>query len=360
MGSPTEVTRRSDLDFDGPFQRTRRALVGVAAALVLVIGLPLAALWAVSPGTTSPIRDGEKQSVPGSVAETLLLELGGLEQFVLIRGRDQTNPVLLLLHGGPGNPQAALFRAYNRELEDHFVVVNWDQRGAGRSYSNRVPAVSMTVEQLLADTRELTRYLMQRFGKRRILLLGHSWGSYLGIRAAQRHPEDYHAYVGVGQVADQQRSEERSYRAVLERARADGRGEAIRDLEQIGPPARGRYEEGLKGLGRQRRWVREFGGAAYGLCNREALWLFAKPILLFREYRVRDKLLYLRGEAFSMAHLEEPMLDDDLTQSVPELRVPKELVIFERSAHLVRYEEVAKFHEVLVHRVRPLALQGDS
>ena len=366
-------------------RRIRILAIACLGAPFAVLGAALLALWWVSPGTTAPIRDASGDTVPGSVAEIVHPTLGGVPQFVLIRARDTTHPVLLLLHGGPGDPQAPLFQHYNASLEDHFIIVNWDQRGAGRSYSDAIPPETMTVEQLVADTHELTLYLKKRFQRRKILLAGHSWGSYLGMRVVDRFPDDYWAYVGIGQVANQQESEAIGYQSVLTRARAAGNTKAVAELEAVGPPERGRYRGGLGGFGTERKWLREFGGAALGKNNLQALWIFAGPLLSFREYRLQDKFAYLRGEQFSMEHLEEPMLDDDLTKSVPELHVPvfilqgrhdlqtvfestrayyeqlraphKELVVFENSAHLVPYEEPEKFLRVLVERVRPLALR---
>ena len=361
------------------------ALGGAAllACLLAILLIGLIVLWRASPGTTSPILDDQGNEVIGSIAEIAEVDLGDFSQFVLIRGRDLSNPILLFLHGGPGDAQAAHFSHYNAALEDHFVVVNWDQRGSGRSYSESIPDETMTVEQLVSDTHELTRYLGKRFSRSKIFLAGHSWGSYLGMRVIERHPDDYYAFVGMGQVANQQESEARSYARVLEMARASGHVEAERALETLGPPDRGRYAGGLAGLGQERKWVREFGGAAHGRDNLGALWIFARPLLAFREYRLRDKLAYLNAEAYSMEHLEESLLDDDLTQTAVELQVPifilqgcydlqtvfettrayfemiqaphKEFIVFEKSAHLVPYEEPEKFLRVLVDRVRPLA-----
>jgi pimeloyl-ACP methyl ester carboxylesterase len=361
------------------------AFAGVVSVVTVAVTLALAVsvLWIWSPGTTSPILDEHGEERVGSVAEIVDVPLGGVSQFVLIRGRDRSNPVLLLLHGGPGDPAAAQFLAYNSALEDHFVVVHWDQRGAGASYSDAVPDETMTVDQLVSDTHELTRYLEERFEKSKIFLAGHSWGSYLGMRVVHRYPDDYYAFVGMGQVANQPESEARSYATVLDRAKASGRDDAVRELEALGRPDRGRYAGGLAGLGRQRKWVREFGGAAYGRTNIQALWMLARPLLVFREYRLEDKLNYIPGEDYSMSFLEESLLDDDLTQSATELEVPifflqgrhdlqtvfettrdyfevlrapqKEFIVFENSAHLVPFEEPEKFLRVMVERVRPLA-----
>ena len=359
------------------------ASVVALVSVVVAVALAIAALWIWSPGTTAPFLDEQGEEVVGSVAEIVDIPLGGLSQFVLIRGRNRSNPVLLLLHGGPGDPAAAHFGAYNASLEDHFIVVHWDQRGAGRSYSDSIPDETMTVEQLVSDAHELTSYLKERFEKPKIILAGHSWGSYLGMRVVDRFPEDYFAFVGMGQVANQQESEARSYAIVLERAKADGNFEAERELEALGPPERGRYASGISGLFQQRKWVREFGGAAHGRGNFETLWMLARPLLLFSEYRLEDKLAYVRGENYSMGLLEEPLLDDNLTKTAVELRIPifilqgrhdlqtvfettreyfdeiraprKELIVFEDAAHLVPFEEPEKFLRVMVDRVRPLA-----
>lgn len=359
------------------------ASVVTFSGIVITLALAFTILWLWSPGTTAPILDDRGEEVAGSVAEIVQLPLGGLPQFVLIRGRDRSNPVLLLLHGGPGDPSAPFFNSYNVALEDHFVVVNWDQRGSGRSYSDAIPDETMTVEQLVSDTHELTLYLEERFGKTRILLAGHSWGSYLGMRVAHRYPDDYFAFVGMGQVANQPASEARSYETVLAIAKATGNREAQRELEKLGPPERGRYAGGITGLGQQRKWVREFGGAAHGRNNIQALWMLVRPLLIFREYRLEDKLAYIHGETYSMGLLEEPLLDDDLTTTAVELQIPifilqgrhdlqtvfettrdyfeeiraprKEFIIFEDAAHLVPFEEPEKFLRVMVDRVRPLA-----
>ena len=363
---------------------------GIAAITVgsITAGLVALALLAVamSPGATAPFSDSCGRVVAGSIAELSMLELGGVEQFVLIRGRSAKDPVLLLLHGGPGDAQTALFRYYNAALEDHFVVVNWDQRGAGRSFDPLADPVALSDEQILADAHELTAHLRERFGGRKIVLAGHSWGSYLGMLLAHRHPEDYAAYVGIGQVADQARSEALSYAFVLGRAGEEGQTRALSALRAIGPPdARGHYRGGLAGLGVERRWVREFGGAAHGKGNIGALLTFGLPILACREYRLRDKIRYLDAEARSMAVLEDDLLARNLMQEVDRLALPlfvfqgrydqqtvtsltrqffdeisaphKEFLVFEQSAHLVPYEEPEQFLRAMVDRVRPWALR---
>ena len=137
--------------------------------------------------------------MPNSVSELTALEIGGLEQWILVRGEDQSNPVLLWLHGGPGSAQMPVHRAFNRELEKEYVVVHWDQRGAGKSNHSGFREETMTLDRFIEDAHELTKYLKDRFDQEKIYLLGHSWGTQMGILTVQRYPDNYHAFISVGQ-----------------------------------------------------------------------------------------------------------------------------------------------------------------
>lgn len=140
-------------------------------------------------------------SAPGSIASLEKHKIGGVDQWILIRGYDQTKPVLLFLHGGPGMPSMYLAHEFQSELERDFVVVHWDRRGAGKSFDAHLQVSALSVRQTLNDTYELTRNLRERFHQQRIYLVGHSWGSYLGLLAVYEHPEYYSAFVGMGQPA---------------------------------------------------------------------------------------------------------------------------------------------------------------
>src|SRR5579872_1776595 len=128
-------------------------------------------------GRTAPFRNADGSLLAGSVAEAGLWRIGGVMQWVMVRGRNTANPLLVTLHGGPGSSETPLLRSFNAALEDSYTVVYWDQRGAGRSYNRSIPPESMTVDRFVADLDELIDNLAARFGKRRVVLLGHSWGS---------------------------------------------------------------------------------------------------------------------------------------------------------------------------------------
>jgi pimeloyl-ACP methyl ester carboxylesterase len=199
--------------------------------------------------------------------------LGGIEQWVTVRGQDRDNPVLLFLHGGPGdvtNPWAfALFAPWQK----HFTVVQWDQRGAGRTLRKSGPKVAptITVDRIVQDGIELAEHLRKRLGKDKIVLVGHSVGSIIGVLMARARPDLFLAYVGTGQVADGPRNYGVAYDALLNKARAVGDQAAVDDLTRVGPPP---YKTG-EGYGVQRKWSNVFEGADQFLYGTIGLTLVA-------------------------------------------------------------------------------------
>jgi pimeloyl-ACP methyl ester carboxylesterase len=297
--------------------------------------------------------------------------LGGVKQWISIRGLDRDNPVLLFLHGGPGFPEMVPVRHYNRELEEHFVVVNWDQRGAGKSYSPDIDLDMMNLDQFVEDTLELTRLLRERFDTEQIYLVGHSWGSILGVHAARLHPEYYYAYAGIGQAVNFVQAEQISYQFTLDRARELNIEAAISELEEIGSPPYGREQ-----LGIQRKWLFQFGGEVYGeTSNARYLLRLLGLHLSAPEYTLTDVINLIRGNNFSGLHLWDQLMAVNLPQQAPELQLPvyfltgrydyvtvfekveeyyqlleaprKELVWFAQSAHSPNFEQPAEFAAVM-------------
>jgi pimeloyl-ACP methyl ester carboxylesterase len=214
--------------FAGKVRRTVVALVSALMLCVLASGI-LLLLW--SPGVLPPFLDAQGRKLPDSISGKIRVDINGITQGMIIRSRDETHPVLLFLHGGPGMPAYVISERYPTGLEDDFTVVWWNQRGAGLSYSPGIPPETMTVEQLIADTVAVTNCLRQRFGQHKIYLMGHSWGSFLGIQVAAAHPELFHAYIGMGQLTYQLKSENLAYEYMLERYRARGDMDMVRRLE---------------------------------------------------------------------------------------------------------------------------------
>ena len=154
----------------------------------------------------------------------------------MIRGRSADNPVLLFLAGGPGGSELGAMRRHSQALEDDFVVVTFDQRGTGKSYDQLDPTASLTLEQAVADTLEVTRYLRDRFGQDQVYLVGQSWGTLLGVLAVQQQPELYSAFVGVGQMVSPAETDRIFYRDTLAWARDRGDTELVATLTDSGAP----------------------------------------------------------------------------------------------------------------------------
>ncbi len=173
---------------------------------------------------------------PRGIEEASFVRVGGIDQFVLIRGESRDNPVLLMLHGGPGLATSPLY-AWYRPWEKHFTVVQWDQRGAGKTYGLYGKATpDLTEQRIVADGIALSAYLCRHLHKDKIILLGHSWGSELGLRMIAERPDLYAAYVGTGQVVNDRQDERLAYTMILARARRAGDDKTVALLLKIGRP----------------------------------------------------------------------------------------------------------------------------
>jgi pimeloyl-ACP methyl ester carboxylesterase len=210
---------------------------------------------------------------PRGIDEAQYVTIGGIEQWVTIRGWDRDNPVLLFLHGGPGDPTNPWTFAVFAPWEKEFTVVQWDQRGAGRTLRKSGPSVgpTMTVERMVQDGIELSEYLRKHLGKEKIVIVGHSFGSRLGIVMAGARPDLFYAYVGTGQVSDEVRNYSATYDALLKKAQALGNQEAMDELTRVGPPP---YKSG-EGYRVQWRWANAFEGAGQFLNGTLGLALVA-------------------------------------------------------------------------------------
>lgn len=164
--------------------------------------------------------------------------IGGIEQWVTVRGSACGNPVLLFVHGGPGNPMSPFSANVFAGWERDFTIVQWDQRGAGRTFGRNPAAADgpLGLERMTQDGVELAAYLAPRLGQRRVVLIGTSWGSALGVHMALARPDLFHAYVGISQLVQYRANQEESYRSLLARARAAGDAETVAAIEALGPP----------------------------------------------------------------------------------------------------------------------------
>lgn len=327
---------------------------------------------------TEPFTDQDGRILAGSVATMEMATIGGIPQSLWIRGTDAGNPALILLHGGPGASESALFRHYDALFETHFLVVYWEQRGTGRSYQSDLPPQSMTISRFVQDLDEVVELVRSRFRKEKVTLVGHSWGTVLGTIYASMHPEKVAAYVGIGQVADMSRGERISYDFAHAQAVQRDDGRALNELNAIGPPP-----HSIDAMLISRKWVERFGGTFHGaLSTGRLIW----SALRTDEANWMDLIKFGQGNQFSLAHLwaefsslnlarryqvfEIPMVFmlgryDQVVPSVlaegyfHEIRAPfKRLIWFEQSAHNPPFEEPERFVRVLIEDVRPLAVSA--
>ncbi len=202
---------------------------------------------------------------PGAVRDLYAVRIGGIDQWISVRGANPDNPILLFVHGGPGWAMMPMSWTFQRPWEDFFTVVQWDQRSAGKTYAANEKAADSTlsIELMVQDAEEMVRHLLKNYGKKKIILVGHSWGSVLGVKLAQAHPEWFYAYVGIGQVINMQRNEAESYRLVLASAQERGDRAGLAALQAIAPYPDGGLIPTAK-LEKEREWVVRYGGMRYG------------------------------------------------------------------------------------------------
>jgi proline iminopeptidase len=326
---------------------------------------------------TRPFTDGRGRVVPGSVAEMTDHVIGGVPQRLWFRGLDVERPAVILLHGGPGASEAALFRRFNRDLERHFLVIYWEQRGAGRSFSKDIPPASMTIAQFVRDLDEVVELARRRFQRDRVVLLGHSWGTAIGILYAAQFPEKVAAYLGIGQVADMPKGERVSWEfARREAARRRDRG-ALRDLERIGPPP-----HTVDDMLTSRKQVERFDGTFHGpLSTGRLIWAAFRT----DEASLVDLIKFGQGNRFSLEHLWNEFRTFDIDDTLLSFDVPiafllgrhdwvvpsvladrylqritapcTQLVWFEQSAHNPPFEEPEAFNRAVIDTVASFAIR---
>jgi pimeloyl-ACP methyl ester carboxylesterase len=194
------------------------------------------------------LRERHKISTPG-IDQMELVEIGGIQQALYFRGEDVSNPAILFLHGGPGSSEIPFLHTFQYDWEKDFTVVHWDQRNAGKTYyANDPEAVlpTITAGRVVDDAHEITAYIKQKLNTDKIVIMGHSWGSVLGTMLVQKYPEDYSAYIAVGQVVNMRDNERTGYETVLEAARTAGNQADVAALEALAPYPSDTYDEEMK------------------------------------------------------------------------------------------------------------------
>jgi pimeloyl-ACP methyl ester carboxylesterase len=345
--------------------RLKKTAIFLAVVMVLNVGLVTVTQFIAF---TPRIVDENGSTPENSIAELIEIELGGSKQWISLRGWDKSKPVLLFLAGGPGGTQMAAVRQELAELEKHFVVVNWDQPGSGKSYyAEKIK--NITVDTYIHDGYALTEYLKERFSQEKIYLVGESWGSALGIFLIDRYPESYHAFIGTAQMIDFAETERMDYAKAMEIAGVKNDETIIKCMEANGiPPYYGRNVT-LK-------------SAVY--LNYLSTYMASNPAIhnpgyntdrdiTSSEYGLLDKINYARGVINTFNQVYQQLYDIDMRTDYTKLSVPvyfflgrhdvnaptslvqeymevldaphKEIIFFEHSGHSPWINESDKFVE---------------
>ena len=364
-------------------------------ALLLIVASVTGAFAADKPITAADralavdvLSSARQVLTPQGIQRAESVRIGGIDQWINIRGKDRRNPILLVLHGGPGYVLGPMSWWFQPGWEEYFTVVEWDQRGAGKTFLINDAArqkPGMTRDRMVADAEEMVSWLRKTYGKQKIFLLGHSWGSYMGLTLAQHHPQWFYAYIGTGQATDQPESERRGWRFAMDSATKAGNQIAIRELQAIAPYGQPGKAIPLKALFVQRKWVGVFGGV---MAYRKGNDMETKLTTLSPDYSEREIRRIWDGNHFSQDPLLKDVIATDMSPILSlgcplilfegrhdynvnaqlaaewfaKVKAPsKQFVWFEHSAHEAMNEEPGKFLVSLVRYARPFAEQaGDA
>lgn len=361
------IKKRRGWSVEKSLKALRKSGIALGVTVITMGGL---FLFSGLTAHTPPILNEQGKQLEGSIAELTQVTINGRKEWISIRGNNTENPVLLFLAGGPGGTQMAAVRHDLIELEQYFVVVNWEQPGSGKSYS--VAPKEMTPSVYIEDGLALTGYLQERFGQEKIYLVGESWGSALAIFLAAEQPEAYHAIIGTGQMVDFLETELLDYDKAMEIATERGDTDKINKLTANGrPPYYGsdvtwksaEYLNYLSSYMTQNPEIQNGGHNTF-------------RDVFSEEYNLLDKINFFRGIVSTFNHVYPQLYDIDLRTDYKKLEVPvyfflgrhdvnaptslveeyanlldaphKEIIWFEHSGHSPWLNESKRFVEELV------------
>jgi pimeloyl-ACP methyl ester carboxylesterase len=331
------------------------------------------------------ISDLGKIVNPRGIQETFKTMIGGVEQWIYTRGQDRNNPIILFIHGGPASPMSPVMWMYQRPIEEYFTVVNWDQRASGRTYLEVDPHSldnTINIKQYVTDTIELAELIKHRYGANKVILIGHSWGTIIGLRAVLESPELFSVYVGMGQVINTRDNERVSYDYAVSEAQRNRNKKALSELEAIAPYP-GQTPLTPERIIIARKWTQYYGGLS--AFRTESSYYFSAP-LLSPEYDHNAVSALDQGSIFTLERVLPEILDLDykdltvfpipilmfmgrhdyytpskMTEDwLKKVKAPyKKGIWFEKSAHLIPLEEPGKTLMSLVQYVRPIAVKAE-
>ncbi|MEO7909595.1 MAG: alpha/beta hydrolase [Roseiflexaceae bacterium] len=373
-------------ELSGAARPSRRAFLRWTPAVLATLLLAALTAWIALPASTPPILGAGGSQLPGSIAELTTVRLGGHDQTIMIRGYSTDKPVLLYLNGGPGQSGLPFTRVELDDLSRDFVIVDWDQRGAGKSYAALDPTATLTLDQAINDTIELTNYLRQRFDEQKIYVIGESWGSILGVLAVQRQPDLFYAFIGSGQMVSVRETDQRFYQDVLDLAARNGNAELAATMRRYGQPpyadipyanvfAMGQYDALYKPYTPSQAYMDRGNASGIGPYG-----------VLASEYNLVEKFNVLRGLIDTFTVMYPQLQEIDFRRDVKRLEVPvyildgaaelsarrdltvewfnaldaptKRMFTIENAAHSVAFEQFEVFGTIMRETVLPETYQN--
>ena len=321
-------------------------------AYIILSTIVLLTIWWFWPERTPKINSTDNRSI--SIID--YINIGGIEQSVLVRSKNTNNPIIIFLHGGPGMPMMYLAHEFQRSLEDNFTVIQWDRRGAGKTFSRNKPTVeSMNTRQIINDAYELIDTLRNRYNQNNIVLVGHSFGTHLGSIMVKERPELFSAYISIGQVVDDDKALVLQEEFIREQAELKRKPEIIIQLNKIKKPD---FEN----------WLFEFGGE---IKNSKSFFPLIWSGMQAPEYKLSEVLDVSSGSSFSSSNMKYNVLSGSIFSEISKYDIPiyffvgtsdyttphkliteyfemvkapkKEIIYFENSAHFPFFEEPEKF-----------------
>ncbi|MCL2055219.1 MAG: alpha/beta hydrolase [Oscillospiraceae bacterium] len=352
-----------------------KALLIIFCAILLCLLFIIIYFLIKSPGKIAPFLDDNGVVIENSISEKIFVEINGIRQGMFIRGEDKNNPILLFIHGGPGMPEYFLADKYQTGLEKYFTVCYPEQRGAGLSYNSDISGEDLTVSQLVSDTIEVANYLCERFGQGKVYLMGHSWGSLIGIQAAASSPKLFHAYIGMSQLAEQTKSETIAYHYMKEKYSESGNKRKIREFEKHDISNKAGMMNYFTSALRDNS-MHELGIGTMRQMRSVVIGVFF-PVMNCRAYTFSEKINIWVAKSFlsRATNLQQELLDADLMNTYTDFEIPiyfiagkhdyttnyglqkeyfnqinaplKGFYTFENSAHSPLFEEPRHFIEIV-------------
>lgn len=359
-------------------RKVRKIMLVLSSVIILCVIALTVILVIQSPGKVKPLLDENGNVIKGSISEKVYTKINGVNMGMIIKSKDASNPVLLFVHGGPGMPEYPFTEKYPTGLEDNFTVVWLDQRGAGLSYKSDMLKEKMTTEQFVSDTIEVSKYLCERFGQDKIYLMAHSWGSYIGIQAAVKAPELYHAYIGIGQISNTLESEKIAYDYMVKYYETAGEEKTVKMLKGLSFKT---LDYLPKDYDKIRDEVMHRAGIGTTHEMKSVVTGIFMPVMQNQEYTLGEKINIWRGKAFSKSSvLTDELYKSDLSNTITKLKIPvyffsgiydytvnysmseaylkkidapvKGFYLFKESAHSPIFEEPKKVMQVMQEDVK--------